>query len=172
MAEKIAFTDDSKQIVSLWAGVFGDSEEDIYFFLNNCIHKSCLGYFKGETLVSMLFLVECSYCGKKGAYMYAVCTQKDFRGRGYVSKLIERSKKSGYDFLWLIPANDELFGFYERFGFKIKLYSNGKFDNSVVFDEDEKICEYLYEGSEYEYPCGMIYSNFDLPEGGTGFIKK
>ena len=68
MADKIAFTNDYKQIIALWSRVFGDTEEDIRFFLDNCVHKSCLGYFSGNALVSMLFLVECTYCGRNGAY--------------------------------------------------------------------------------------------------------
>lgn len=171
MTDKIAFTNDYKQIIALWSRVFGDTEEDIRFFLDNCVHKSCLGYFSGNALVSMLFLVECTYCGRNGAYIYAVCTDEKFRGRGYVSELIEKSKKENYDFLWLIPADDSLFGFYEQFEFKTKLFSDKKYDYSVAFDEKRAVREYLYEGSSYDYPKGMMYSRCDLPIGGTGFEK-
>lgn len=169
MADKIAVTDDSSRITALWKEVFGDTEEDITFFLENCRHKLCLGYFKDDALVSMLFLVDCFYCNRKGAYLYAVCTKSEFRGRGFVSRLIFEAKKLDYEFLWLIPAKDSLFEFYRRFGFETKLFSDGKYTNKVKFDESEEICEYLYEGGDYQYPSGMICSRCKLPVGGTGF---
>lgn len=172
MADRIALTDDEEKIISLWSSVFGDSAEDIKFFLQECVHKLCLGYFIDDDLVSMLFMVDCYYCGKKGAYLYAVCTNSNFRGRGYVSKLIDKAKKSDNYFLWLIPANDSLFNFYERFGFETKLYSDKKFQNSVTFKENDEIYEYLYSGSDYKYPAGMIYSEHKLPNGSTGLKIK
>ncbi len=172
MADRIGFTTDDDSIIELWAEVFGDSEDDIRFFLQNCKNKSCLGYYKDGHLVSMLFLIDCEYCGKNGAYIYAVCTKKAFRNAGFSSALIEKAKSQNYDFLWLIPANDSLFGFYERFGFKTKLYSDGQYKNNVTFSESADICSYLYEGSDYKFPKGMIYSDTDLPQGGTGFKIK
>lgn len=172
MADKIEFTIDKNQITALWSSVFGDSEQDIAFFLDNCRHKKCLGYFADNKLVSMIFIVDCTYCGMSGGYIYAVSTYNDFRGRGYASKLIETAKKYDYDFLWLIPAEDSLFDFYKRFDFKTKLYSDKKYDNCIAFDENDEICEYLYEGSAYKYPKGMVYSKQKFTEGGTGFKVK
>lgn len=169
MDKTVAFTDDRAQIISLWHSVFGDSPDEIVFFLENCVHKRCLGCFDGDRLVSMMFLVDCEYCGKKGKYIYAVCTLPEFRRRGLCGELINTAKSFGFDFLWLIPANDRLFKYYGRFGFKKKLYSSNAFDHCVSFDEISAITDYLYEGSNYEYPAGMIYSEYDLPCGGTGY---
>ena len=52
MLTKIEFTEDATQIVDLWHRVFGDDEAYIRFFLDNCRHKSCVGAFVGERLVS------------------------------------------------------------------------------------------------------------------------
>ena len=171
MADQIAFTEDRDQILPLWSHVFGDSKEDIDFFLDNCKHKSCLGYFSDGVLVSMLFLVECSYCNQNGAYLYAVCTDKAYRGRGCVSRLIEKAKNTDHVFLWLIPANDSLFDFYARFGFQKKLYSDRKYAEHIVFSQKKDILAYLYEVSEYEFPVGMIYSRRNFPNGGTGLFE-
>lgn len=172
MADRIAFTNDNEQTGALWSSVFGDSKEEIDFFLNNCRHKKCLGYFVDDKLVSMLFIVGCSYCNESGGYIYAVSTYKEFRGRGYASRLIETAKTSGYNFLWLIPAEDSLFDFYNGLGFETKLYSDKKYDNCIAFNENMEICEYLYEGSVYKYPRGMFFSEKYFPEGGTGFKSK
>lgn len=167
---KIAFTTDLDKIKSLWLQVFTeDSDESVYYFYNNCKHKKCLGAFVEDQLVSMLFLIDCSYCGKKGAYIYAVCTLPEYRRKGISSSLIEYSKLLDYDFLWLIPANESLFNFYSGFGFEIKLYSEHSFANTVSFSETkEMIFDYLYDGSEFKYPKGMIYSKNEFPCGATG----
>ena len=167
----IKFTEDRERIISLWSAVFGDSREDIEFFLDECKNYSCLGLFVGETLASMLFLVDCKYSQYNGQYVYAVCTAENYRKQGYSSSLISEAKKRMSDFLWLIPANDELFEFYAKHGFETKLFSKGKFENKIEFDENKEIIEYLYEGSDYEFPKGMIYATLDLPIGGTGINK-
>ena len=164
----IKITDDREQIISLWSAVFGDSREDIEFFLDECKNYSCLGFFVGETLASMLFLVDCKYSQYNGQYVYAVCTAEKYRKQGYSSSLISEAKKQMSDFLWLIPANDGLFEFYAKHDFETKLFSEGNFENKIEFDESNEIIEYLYEGSDYEFPKGMIYAMLDLPEGSTG----
>ncbi len=167
----IRFTENKEQIISLWQEVFGDSREDVEFFLNNCKNKACLGYFDGNLLVAMLFLVDCRYCGYSGKYLYAVCTGENHRKRGYASKLINEAKKHMNDFLWLIPAEDYLFDLYSKYGFETKLYSDSSYGNKVEFSESDDIVDYLYDESRYEFPKGMIYSAIHLPDGNTGLIK-
>lgn len=169
MADNIRFTDDKKSIIALWKDVFGDTEEEILFFLDYCKNYSCLGYFEDNKLVSMLFLVDCEYCTKKGKYVYAVSTYEQYRKRGFSSALIEYSKGLS-DFLWLIPANDRLFEFYGKLGFKTKLFSDKVYTNKIGFNETDEITAFLYEGSDYKYPKGMIYSEYEFPEGHTGII--
>ena len=168
----IKFTDDREQIICLWNEVFHDSREDIEYFLDNCKNKRCLGFFENDTLVSMLFLIDCKYGKLSGKYLYAVCTSKESRNKGFAGKLIEEAKGHMKDFLWLIPANDGLFEYYAKYGFITKLYSQGVFENSIEFNENEDVVsEYLYDGSDFEFPKGMTYSRLDLPEGGTGLKR-
>lgn len=167
----IKITNDREQIISLWSAVFGDSREDIEFFLDECKNYDCLGLFVDDTLASMVFLVDCNYSEYNGQYVYAVCTAEEYRKKGYSSSLISEAKKQMRDFLWLIPANDGLFDFYAKHGFETKLESSGEFEYKMKFDECDEIIEYLYEGSDYEFPQGMIYSQLDLPKGGTGLFK-
>lgn len=165
----IKFTNDTEQIISLWRSVFKeDSREDVLFFLNESKNAECLGYYENEKLVSMLFLVDCSYADLNGKYVYAVCTNEKFRNKGYSSSLINEAKKHMNDFLWLIPAHNSLFGFYAKFGFETKLHSDQEYENRIVFDENKEIIEYLYSGSDYTYPDGMVYSNKVFPVGSTG----
>jgi predicted acetyltransferase len=57
----------------------------------------------------------------KAGYLFGVMTHPDFRNKGYISHLLnfsfEMMKKEGYDYAFLIPQEESLFGFYERFGF-------------------------------------------------------
>lgn len=105
-----------------------------------------------------MFLIDCSFCSCNGKYVYAVATDSAFRNRGYASKLIEEAKKQMGDFLWLIPADEELFDYYSKFGFETKLYSNSAFENKIEFNEIDEIISELYEGSAFENPKGMLYS--------------
>lgn len=172
MVRTIDFSKDREQIISLWQDVFGDSREDIEFFLDNCKNKSCLGYFADGKLVSMAFLIDCFYAFFKGQYIYAVCTDGLYRNNGFASLIINEAKKCMKDFLWLIPAEDYLFDYYAKFGFEIKLYSDSAYANVIRFNEGKEIIEYLYEGSVYKYPRGMIYSKKNLPSGSTGIEYK
>lgn len=160
---RIDFCRDEKQIINIWHSVFGDSEDEIFFFLQNCNNKKCLGVFEDDKLVSMLFLVNCKYGSLNGKYIYAVATLKKYRRRGFAGKLVEKAKQYTDDFLWLIPANEALVDFYKRFGFDIKLYFENKYENKILFDEEDDIIEYLYEGCELKNPLGMVWSKADFP---------
>lgn len=166
----IKITNDENQIIKLWHDVFGDSEEYIKYFLNDCQHKICLGYYKEEKLVSMLFLIDCKYMNLNGKYIYAVCTDENYRSNGYAGQLIEKAKEYMNDFLWLIPANDSLFGYYEKFGFITKLYSNKNFEYSIEFDENLDITNDLYEGCSNN-PKGMVFSVNQFQIGNIRKIK-
>lgn len=169
---KIDFCSDAKQIINIWHIVFGDSAEEILFFLQNCKNKKCLGVFTGDKLVSMLFLVDCKYGSLNGKYIYAVATLNEYRCRGFAGKLVEKAKQYAGDFLWLIPANEVLMDFYKKFGFEIKLYSEKEYDNKILFKEKDNIIEYLYEGCELKKPIGMVWSKTDFSNGNIGIDKE
>lgn len=169
---KIDFCSDEKQIINVWHSVFGDSEEEILFFLQNCNNKKCLGVFEDDKLVSMLFLVDCKYGSLNGKYVYAVATLNEYRCRGFAGTLVEKAKQYANDFLWLIPANVALIDFYKKLGFEVKLYSEDKFENKILFNEKDNIIEYLYDGCELKNPLGMVCSETDFPVGNTGFDKE
>ena len=59
--------------------------------------------------MSMLFLLDCTYNGQQGAYVYAVATHPDYRKQGFMQKCIDYSQTLDYDFLCLVPAEAYLF---------------------------------------------------------------
>jgi len=164
----IDFCNDFKQIISVWKTVFGDTEEDILFFLNNCKNKQCLGVYDKERLVSMLFLVDCTFGSLNGKYVYAVATLCEYRNKGLAASLMETAEKLKNDFLWLIPANESLISYYSKLGFEIRLYADEKSGSKICFDEIKDIVEYLYEGCDMVQPVGMVLSDKEFQ---TGNIK-
>lgn len=168
----IDFCNDRRQIVDVWKSVFGDSEQEILYFLDECKNKKCLGAFANGKLVSMLFIVNCTYGSLNGKYVYAVSTLKEYRSNGIARRLVEKAKEYADDFLWLIPAEKSLIDYYKKFGFDIKLYSYTDYSNRISFDESRNIIEYLYEGCQLEKPVGMVYTDKDFSVGDTGIIFK
>ena len=147
----IKFCDNKNDIISLWHSVFKDSEEEISFFIENAKKTECLGYYDENRLASMLFLVECSIENKKGKYIYAACTDKEYEGRGLMSALLSYSKTLSYSFICLIPANEGLINFYEKRGFNKQTKIN-----NISFNQSSEIEEYLLEGYELKNPLALI----------------
>ena len=147
----IKFFDDKNLIIPLWHEAFGDSEEEILFFLKNCKHMKCLGYFDKDKLSSMLFLIDCKANNESYKYIYAACTYKNKRGRGDMSALLNYCKDE-FNSVCLIPGDESLVDFYLKRGFNIKLDLN-----KIRFDESEEIKEYLFDGCSLEKPFILAY---------------
>ncbi len=127
-----------KTDISLWRECFSDEEEDIkkaISSLSSCSFCASLSV-NGKTGAQFIG-VESRICEKTGIYIYALCTKKEFRGKGYMRLLLEKSfeyaKSLGYDLLWLFPANEELEGTYKRLGFSVPVYVGA----SPVLNSDE-----------------------------------
>ncbi len=128
MIIRLSEKDDIKGIVSLWSEAFGDSEEEIMYFIDNKYvpENTVVAECDGE-IASVLFLLEgeMSIKGSKypSYYLYAACTLKKFRGRGIMANLLSEAEKiaflRGYDFICLMPGEKSLFDFYSKHGYKI-----------------------------------------------------
>ncbi len=113
-------------MISLWREAFGDTEEEISLFLSLVSEKNVITRVEDGRVVSQLFLLEGNVCdGKKSVpayYLYAAATLKAYRGRGIMPELIaeaaEKAKREGKGCILLLPGEDELYGYYEKFGFR------------------------------------------------------
>lgn len=106
----------------LWKTVFGDSDAFIdSFFQIAYSPERCKYIAEGDQIVSALYWFDCEYAGGKLAYIYAVATDPNHRGKGLASRLLEEThnhlKALGYAGTVLKPANG-LFPFYERLGYE------------------------------------------------------
>ena len=121
----------------LWKEVFGDSDEFIASFINLFYdEENMLCIEQDGKMLSMLHIIPFELNGSKVAYIYAVATDADARGKGYAGKLIrqaiEKAQPKGYKAIFTLPADDMLRDFYSKFGFKgryaIKFETKENFD--------------------------------------------
>ncbi len=105
----------------LFTEAFGDAGFTALFFSKGYSPDRCLAAFD-ESLLGALHWFDCTLDGKKAAYIYGIAAFQSCRGRGIGSQLIRAAlddlKKQGYEASFLVPAEESLFGYYERFGFR------------------------------------------------------
>ena len=108
---------------ALWHDVFGDEREFIDLFMTEVYRpENMLICEEQGRVVAMLHIVEMATSLGRAGYLYAIATAAEYRGQGYASKIIGQALEimcqRGYDVAMLIPATDELKGYYARFGFE------------------------------------------------------
>ena len=143
----IKITQNIDDISLVWGEAFGDSFEDIKYFDDNTHNAKCLAYYDNESICSLLYLVDCSLGEKNGKYVYAVCTLKKYKSKGFATELLEYAKRE-YGSLCLIPANEVLIDFYKKRGFIYEYELN----DIEFFESDELKNDYLLVGCELEKP--------------------
>lgn len=108
----------------LWQQAFGDSQEFIDSFCATVYRpeNSCQLTLGGK-LAAALYWMDCETGGQKLAYLYAVATGKEFRGRGYCRMLLERTHAiladRGYAGSLLVPGEAGLQAMYEKMGYRV-----------------------------------------------------
>ena len=111
---------DKNAVIGLWQEAFGEAEKEILPFLE-FINKNMLLMEENGEIVSMLSLLKVKIGEIKGRYVYAVATDKRFRGRGYASELLRYAKQlikeNNEEFLVILPQNESLYAFYAKSGF-------------------------------------------------------
>jgi len=106
----------------LWKQAFGDTEEYLdAFFGTAFLPERSLCAFDGEVLTGMLFWFDVSCEERKMAYLYAVATAPEYRGRGVCRQLMSRTQEllraRGYAGAMLVPVTDALRQMYASFGY-------------------------------------------------------
>ena len=115
------------QLKETWKIVFGDSDDYIrLFFKYKYRHEETLLYTENGKVRSMLFFpqyeLKIRQSPHKIGYICGTATRQEFRGRGFMDKLLERAfsvmSARGCEFAVLIPATKELGDFYAKYGFR------------------------------------------------------
>ena len=164
-----------KQAVSLWQEAFGDSEEYISFFLGT--HKGCtfVPLTENGELVSGLYLIDGRLNGVDGFYLFAAATFEAHRSKGCMARLLglaaEKAKEKSKSFIALVPAEQSLFDYYSRFGYKTAFYAKKQPKNLPVPQTENRfvwcrehieyiLAEHEKYGTEISEKDGGIYSVF------------
>lgn len=132
---KLSDKSDKNGIINLWQEAFGDTAEAVELFLDNkYIPENTVICEENGKIASMLFLLEGKLKIKgvshKAYYLYAAATLKEFRGRGIMAEMLDFSKKLAaereVDFICLKPAEESLYGYYKKFGYK-EIFASKKY---------------------------------------------
>lgn len=132
------------QCKSLYTEAFGEDKLFDNLFFDLYFENGCRYITENGEVVSMLVAIDVTANGKKGKYIYAVCTKKEHRGKGYMHKLFTSVKKEfigEYDFLCLKPAGEWLYPIYEKEGFfkQMIMFENNLFKNGEKILTAEKL---------------------------------
>lgn len=141
----------------MWKTCFEDSDEfmDIYFSWKYKDENTLIYLENGIVAASLQMLpYSISFYGKVIPFMYlsGLCTLPLYRKKGYMEQLIHRShdvmKERNISLAVLIPGEDWLYGFYEKYGY------------SQVFEKDDNpipLKELITENSDID----KAYEAFD-----------
>ena len=119
----LKLTDEMRDIVHIWQKCFGETDLSVYHFLSRYYFSHCAMTEKANGhIVGMAFMIPCQTGFGLGAYLYGIATLPEYQHRGISTRLINRlldcCKINGADFSFLIPADESLNDFYDRFGYK------------------------------------------------------
>lgn len=111
------------QLLRLWNGIFGEYGGFWKLFLETGFSPErcrCITEEGSITASLCWFDVECA--GRKMAYLYAVLTDPDHRGKGLCRRLMEDTHehltRQGYSASLLVPAEESLRGMYRKMGYE------------------------------------------------------
>lgn len=125
--EDFARRKDIPALKKIWAACFGGEREYADFYYRTRFRpKETLVWRENGLPVSMMTLMPLTIAGQTGAYIYAVATLPEYRGRGLVRKLSAFAenvlRQQGRTFMALVPAEPSLFAFYEKLGYRTSFF--------------------------------------------------
>ena len=150
---------DKKELHSLWQMTFLEDTQVIENFFENVFSSVVSPIIKvnGE-IVSSLFLLDCNIGRYKGKCVYCAMTKYSERGKGYMKKLLDFSYNycldNGFDFLFLVPAEESLFEYYKKCGFEnFGIHRKHIFNGDTPITKEKLEFDYTieFEKSVYEY---------------------
>ncbi len=116
--------EDLPQVLKLWSVSFNEDENFNNWYFDN-VYKAdnTIVYEDNGMIIAMLQMLpyEITNLGKV-SYIFGACTMPEYRGKGIMASLIayseELDRQSGIKASILIPQNESLFNFYDRFGYE------------------------------------------------------
>lgn len=138
MQEKSNF---DEKIKNIWRECFRDSEEEIDFYFKNLYDEKNLVYIDENNIIK-----SCLHENKydvilnkeniKSSFIVAVGVLPEYRKKGYMKKLIDKTFSHDYDFIYLHPVNSSI---YEKYSFS---YISDLEEYYLEFDD---IKDYIFD---------------------------
>lgn len=112
-----------RQLLTLWKSVFGEWSGFWEMFLETAFSpRRCRCVLEEGQVTAALTWLDCCCEGQKIAYIYAVVTHPDHRGKGLCRRLLADThallKEQGYAAALLVPAEEGLRAMYEKMGYR------------------------------------------------------
>lgn len=122
---RIDFPDSAQipRLRQLWQIAFGDTDDFLGSFFRTAFSPDrCRCVLDGERIAAVLYWFDCAVEDQKTAYIYAVATHPDFRGRGLCRALMEDTHAllagRGYASAVLVPQKESLRKMYAGMGYR------------------------------------------------------
>ena len=122
------------KLKELWTECFPKDKQCLIdlFFEKRFSAKNTLIYLQDGDVAAALYLLPAHIVTKSSLedmlYVYAVGTFKQYRGRGFVTELLEEARKTaskrGVKYLTLAPVGKYLFEFYGKRGYRTAFYAD------------------------------------------------
>lgn len=118
----------------MWKICFDDTDDFLdILFKYKYKNENTLIYFEGDKAVASLQMLPytITFYGEEipFAYLAGLCTLPEYRRRGYMDQLIRKAhhviEERGIPLSILVPAEDWLYGFYEKYGYE-KVFEKGE----------------------------------------------
>ena len=120
---RIATQADRPVLNDLWQQAFGDGPE-----FSNFVFDKFAGFDhtyvedQGGQIAASACAVPVTLGARRGVYLYGLNTRAELRGKGIMRTLMQTLEQQlvsdGAAFTVLVPANEPLFGFYEKLGYE------------------------------------------------------
>lgn len=158
----------------IWKENFHDTQEFLNDFKKTGFSRErCRVLSVDQKVLAALYWFDCSYGGKRIAYLYAVATKKEYQGKGLCHRLMEDThvhlERLGYEGVLLVPGSTELFGFYQSMGYEI-CSTIGEITCNTDRVNTEVICDSAREKIQIRTVTPQEYGKLRrsyLPEGGV-----
>ncbi len=113
--------------------------------------KYCRYLMDDGKIVSICFAFPCKIGEKDALYIFAVATDKDYRNKGYATKLLQQIKQENDAILILRPQSKNLFEFYQKLGFKKFTATNFQNEFSLTPNSDFLMLAENYKETKGEF---------------------
>lgn len=111
------------QLVQLWRDIFGEYDGFWELFLETAFQPDhCCCFLENGNITASLCWLDCESQNQRFAYLYAVMTHPDHRGKGLCRQLLDEVHahltSKDYSAALLVPAEESLRTMYRKLGYR------------------------------------------------------